>query len=45
MLLTIFIEILIWLSGIYEPREQIPTSVESEHERLALIKERIKINA
>jgi len=31
-------EILIWLSAIYEPREQIPTSVESEHERLALIK-------
>ena len=47
-------ELLIWLTSIYEPQAVIPTSVESEHDRIALIKgvaqlfvtkQHIKLNA
>jgi len=47
-------ELLIWLTSIYEPNAVIPTSVESEHDRIALIKgiaqlfvtkQHIKLNA
>jgi len=31
-------ELLIWLTSIYEPRVTIPTSIESEHDRISLIK-------
>ena len=33
-----FSELLIWLCGIYEPRVVIPVSIESEHDRINLIK-------
>ena len=48
------LELLIWLTSIYEPNAVIPTSVESEHDRIALIKgiaqlfvtkQHIKLNA
>lgn len=47
-------ELLIWLTSIYEPHAVIPSSVESEHDRIALIKgvaqlfvtkQHIKLNA
>lgn len=31
-------ELLIWLTSVYEPRVNIPTSIESEHDRISLIK-------
>ena len=34
----IILELLIWLTSIYEPRVTIPTSIESEHDRISLIK-------
>ena len=53
-LLFLCLELLIWLTSIYEPHAVIPSSVESEHDRIALIKgvaqlfvtkQHIKLNA
>ena len=52
--LFLCLELLIWLTSIYEPHAVIPNSVESEHDRIALIKgvaqlfvtkQHIKLNA
>jgi len=38
LIYEIILELLIWLTSIYEPRVTIPTSIESEHDRISLIK-------
>ena len=36
-------ELLVWLTSIYEPKANIPTDVESEHDRIALVKSVVQL--